>query len=798
MGDLRYALRALRRNPGLTLVCVLTISLGVGATTAVSSIVNALLFRPLPITAPGRVVSVEELRRGAVGTMLGRRAIPYERYEQYRDATARVFSGLAANHYASFSLQADGEATSIYGSLTSANYFDVLGVRPAAGHFFARDDERTVVLSHALWRSRFGADPGVVGRTVHLDSRPYTVVGVAARGFSGTNVGFVLDAWVPIRAYAPGAGASMFDRWVAMFGRLAPGVTLAQASAAANVAATSIPPGERQTVVERARVTRMSGIPSGFRGDVDAFLGILFGTALLVLLIAGANVAGILLARAAGRRREMGVRVAIGAGRGRIVRQLLVESVVLFLVGGGAGVGVAYLLTGLLERVAVLPMGFAVALDVSPDPAVIVGALLIAAVVGIAFGLVPALDASRTDVTRILKEADPRGGRSRARSAFVAAQFALCVLLLVVGGLFVRTLRSALGASPGFDPDGVVVAGIDLAPHGIDEERGRAFYARLLERVRALPEVQAAGIAQVALLTGSRYGSDVHPAEGGPAGERRTNAGFDVVDPAYFETLRVSLTAGRFFTPGDRAGTRPVAVVNETLARRMWPGEDPLGRRLRIDRDEAVEVVGVTRDGKYASQEEDPQAFVFLPFAQRYAPDMVLHVRTRAPAPETVSKLREVVHELNPNVALQAPGALAPKVGVTLLPQRVAAWLIGGFGLVGMLLAALGVYGLLSYLVTQRSREFGIRIALGAREQDLVRQVLGSGARIAAAGALIGIAGAILAAHLVHAFAFGVSPLDPVTFLAVPALLAAVALLACWLPARRAAGADPVNALRAE
>jgi len=794
--DLRFALRGLRRGVGFTLTAATTIAIGVGATASVASIANAVLFRPLPVSSPDRLTSIWERRSGRVASSKEGMLVPYERYQAYEEATRDVFSGLAAHRYSSFSFTVQDQAETVSGVLTSGNYFDVLGLAPGAGRFYTGDREAVVVISTGLWRSRFASDPALIGQTVHLDSRPFVVAGVAPDGFTGTSWGIVVDVWVPAVVYSERTGASNPD-WVVPIGRLGPGVQRVPAQEQVDRVAQRIPPEEAHTRVSGARLD-----PLAWRGDhlpgLTRFLGMLMGTSLLVLLIASANLAGMLLARALGRRREVAVRLAIGAGRGRLVRQLVTESLLLFLIGGIGGVVVAFWATRLLSTIR-LPIEVPTVLDLTPDPGVLAGALVLAAVTGIVFGLGPALRASQLDLASTLKEGlSVTGGRAgRRRSLFVAAQLALTVLLLVTASLFARSLQRGLHVDPGFDPHGVVVATISLGPHGYDEERARAFFARLTARADAMPGVEAVSLARIVLLGGESYGTDVRPADLGASEPPRTNARLNVVDTAYFRTMRMDVVAGRAFTNVDQSGTAHVVVVNQTLASRLWPGEDAIGKRLHADgRD--YDVAGIVRDGKYQFLTEAPRSAAFFPFSQQFRPSMTLHVRTRAGAGETLVQIAREVQDLDPNVAVEGGRELARAVQVSLFPQRFGAALTGIFGLVGLVLASLGVYGVLSVHVAQRRREFGIRIALGAATGDVLRLVLGRGAQLAVIGAAIGLVLAAGATRFVRAFLFGVSPLDPVTFAVVPIVLIVTALTASFIPARRATHADPLETLRQE
>jgi predicted permease len=794
--DLRFALRGLRRNVGFTLVAAATIAIGMGATASIASIANAVLFRPLPVGGPDRLTSIWERRSGRVATSKEGMLVPYERYQAYEEATRDVFSGLAAHRYGSFSFTARDQAETLSGVRTSGNYFEVLGLTPGAGRFYTGDHEAVVVVSAALWRRRFASDPGLIGQTVHMDSRPFVVAGVAPDGFAGTSWGIGVDVWVPAVAYSELTGASNPD-WVVPVGRLGPGVQRLSAQQHVDRVAQQIPPEEAQTRVSGARLD-----PLAWRGDhlpgLTRFLGILMGTSVLVLLIASANLAGMLLARSLGRRREVAVRLAIGAGRGRLVRQLLTENLLLFLIGGIGGVTLAFWVTRLLSTIR-LPIEVPTALDLTPDVRVLSGALVLAAVTGVLFGLGPALRASQLDLTSTLKEGlSVTGGRAGRRSVvFVAAQLALTVLLLVTAALFARSLERGLHVDPGFDPNGVVIATTNLGPHGYDEDRARSFFTRFTASAGAMPGVEAVSLARIVLLGGETYGTDVRPADFGASEPPETSALLNVVDTAYFRTMRMDLLAGRGFTSADQSGSPHVVVINQALANRLWPGEDAIGKRLHADgRD--YDVVGVLRDGKYQFLTEAPRSAAFFPFSQHFRSRMTLHVRTRSGAGEALAQIAREVQSLDPNVAVEGGRKLASTVQLSLFPQQFGATLTGVFGLVGLVLAALGIYGVLAVHVAQRRREFGIRIALGAATGDVLRLVLGRGALLALIGAAIGLMLAAGATRFVRAFLFGVSPLDPVTFAVIPAVLVVVALAASFIPARRATRADPLETLRQE
>jgi predicted permease len=795
LADVRFALRAVRRSPGFAIVAVVTMALGVGATTATFSIANALLFRPPPAPDVSRVVSVQEIRLVNTSSGVEGVRIPWERFRAYEEATRETFGSLAAFRLSSFALRLGERTLSVDGTLVSEGYFPALGVPPAVGRFPVTDDAAEVVVSHRLWERELGA--GAVGSTVWLDSRPFTVVGVAPEWFRGTVVGLTSDVWVPARARAYSEGAGWAPDWVAMVGRLAPGVSRARAAAEVNAAALAIPP-EGIAQVRGAEVEPFTGLAGQGRMVVGGFMGLLLGLSFLVLLIASANIAGALLARSMARRREIAVRLALGAGRGRLVRHLLTESLILFLLGGAGGVALASAVAGRLAASPIaLPVDFV--LDVTLDMRVLAFALAVTAATGLVFGLIPALQSSRPDLVPALKDGGwgADGSRARARKLFVGAQVTLSVLLLLVATLTARSFQRGLAMDPGFDPDGVVLATVDLAPHGYDGARGREFYRQLQEAARALPGVRNAATMEFVLLGFEGLGSDVSVPEALPGGVSRSSAKWNAADPRFLETLGVELVAGRGFGDADDEAAVPVAIINETLAGRLFPGVNAVGRSIERGAT-ALEVVGVVRDGKYVYVAEGPTAYVFTPAAQSAPARMTLHVRAPGAEAATLRALEDIVRALDPNVPLENSGPMSRTVDLALLPYRLVAQVVGIFGVVGLVLAAVGVYGVLSFQVARRTRELGVRRALGARATDLLVLVLREGVVLAASGCAAGVALGAGVAHLLRGVLLGVGPLDPVTFLGVPAILFAVAILASTVPALRAGAVEAVRALNEE
>ena len=791
--DLRFALRGLRRSPTFAVVALATIAIGIGATSAVLSVTYAVLLRPPPIVEPDRMVSIWELRSSSSTSVEGL-LLPYSRYEGYRAVTSDVFEDLAGHSYRSFSVLMEQGAVTANGFVTSGNYFPLLGLTPRLGRLYDSEDEPSVVMSERFWRSRFGADPDVIGRTLTIVNRDFTVIGVAAPGFTGTMSMFGGDLWVPAGAYARLGGMETSDISVTPIGRLLPGVPERLAEERVAAVALSLPPPSNVTV----RGARLDGLL--WRADSEGILrlgfGILLATAALVLLIATVNLAAMLLARAHDRHREVAVRLAIGAGRGRLVRQMLTESLILAVVGGAFGSALAYLGTAALSRLQ-FPVGVTVTLEATPDRGVLLASFAIAAATGLLFGLRPALGAARTDLTTSLKEGAQAPRLTRRSRVFVVGQLALATLLLVTAGLFVRSLGEIADVQLGFDPERVQVASISLAGEGYSEEEGLVFFGRLLEAVRGVPGVEAAGLGRWVFLGGgnaSRGGSAVDAGEDPPMFEIEYNT----VDPGFFEVNRVELLEGRLFSDEDAEGSTSVAVVNQTLAERMWPGQSALGRVFRTSNVQH-EVVGVVRSGVYVFAAETPQAYSFHPFAQNYGTPVSLHVRYAGEPGAVAGDVRDIVRALDPTVALGEWRSMEEIVSVSQFLQRFVAWLSTVFAMIGLGLGAIGVYGLLAVQVARRGREYGVRIALGARARDVLLLVLGRVGRLALTGCSLGLALAAVAGRWLESLLYyGVSPYDPVTFALVPAVLAAAVLLASLAPARRATRVSPAATLREE
>jgi predicted permease len=812
--DLRYALRALAQRPGFTLAAVLTLGLGIGANAGVFTVVNALFLKP-----PARVARPDELVTVYTSDFSGPRysASSWVDYLDFRHGSSDVLQDLACYSPRPFNLSSQGNTRRTFGEEVSGNYFAVLGVQPAAGRFFLPDDahdaarQQEMVLGFGLWQRAFGGDPGIVGRAIRLNGHPFTVVGVAPAGFEGSFRGLRADVWVTLLAHAvlnPGSSdlTNRGDRGLMVVGRLKPGATPASAQARFAVLASQLHaayPDQWTDVRHDARAItvlpeRAARVYPAARGVVLGAVALLMAVVGLVLLICCANVANLLLARAAGRQREIAIRAALGAGRGRLVRQLLTESALLAGLGSLAGLLLATWTSGLLGGLET-PLPLPVGLHPSPDWRVVAFTLSVAVITSVGFGLAPALRATRTDLVPALKGGGrplPVGRRRLTlRDALVVGQVAVSVVLLVLAGLFLRSLGNAQAVNTGFDPHGLVLLTTELSVQGYDSARAGAFYDELGERAAALPGVQAAALAKTVPLglATERRGTQVDGYTATPGEDLEFGA--NSVSPGYFHTMGIVLVRGREFTRDDRAGAPAVAIVNESFARRFWPGQDPLGRRIGWP-DAWREVVGVARDGKYGSLGEEPQPYFYVPLAQRPETDLTLHVRT-TDAAGTQRALQSLVRDLDADLPVRGT-TMEAQLGFALLPQRLGATLLGVFGALGATLAAVGLWGVLAFLVSQRAREIGVRIALGAAGRDVRRLVVGRALRLAGIGVAIGLGLAGIAGRLAGGLLFGVAPADPITFLTVPLVLGVVTVAASWWPAHRATTVDPMTALRSD
>jgi predicted permease len=807
--DFHHALRQLGRSPGFTVVAVLTLSVGIGANTAIFSVVNELLLRPpAHVVDPERIVSI--WTSDFSGPPYGASSYPdFETLSEPRD----VMVDVAAYGLVPGNLVESDETVRLTIEQVTPNYFDVLGVRAAQGRLLRAgegDDAATVVvLGHALWRDRFGADPGVVGRTVRINADTVTVVGVAPDGFEGSQRVFGgVDAWVPLETLGgrPGRRVERGSRGLMLLGRLQPGVSLEAARARFAVVANQLLaayPEEWRDVTNRGRAITIlpeseSRVPPEIRGAVIGFLGLLLAGFALVLLICCVNVANLLLARAAGRVRDVAIRVSLGASRARLVRQLMTESVALAALGCGGAIAVTFAAAGLLARFR--PPGD-LALDVGVDWRVLGFAFTAAVAAAAIFGLAPALNLTRLGASAALKDGALAAVAKRhfgLRGALIVAQVSVSLVLLVCAGLFLRSLQQAATVDLGFDADNVVIASFDLRTQGYSEPRSRTFYAELTGRLAGLPGVRAVTLAQRVPLSGDggRRRAGVEGYEPQPGEDMEFN--FNVVGPEYFEVMRVPLVRGRGFTTADRAGAPQVAVVNEAFAARYWPGQDPIGRRFTsFSGATSIEIVGIARDGKYQTQTEAPLPYIYRPFLQDYE-EMTLHVRVERNANAFLPLLRREIRALDGQLPIVRLASMRSATAFATFPQRVAATLLAGCAVLALLLAAVGLYGVVAYAVSQRTREIGIRMALGAGRHAVVRMVLAGSMKVVGLGLALGFLLSLVAGRAVESFLGDVSAADPIALVAGPLVMIGCALVASWLPARRAARIDPMRSLREE
>lgn len=807
--DLRYAVRSLVKNPGFSLVVIATLALGIGLNTAVFSAVDALLLRPLPgVRDPGELVQLYRTWPG--GELYGSSSVPH--YRDLRDRTAGVFSGVAAWSFEPMNLSPGGRPQRVMGMMVSANYFAVLGVNAARGRTFsAAEDEGpgahpVAVLSHAGWQSIFGGDPEVVGRTIVLNGRSYTVVGVAPKEFKGI-IPIVSPAlWVPLMQLdhiRPGLGERLFEtrgsNFMEVVARLAPGVTTAIARQRLDALASALredyPDHYRDTGIQLVPQPE-AGIHPMLRTAQVGLTSVVMAVVAMLLLIACVNVANLLLARARDRAREMAVRLSLGARRGVLVRQLLTESLLLSGLAGVAGVAVAWWTIRLANRVR-LPMDVDFAPGLELSPTVLGFTLAVSMATGILFGLAPALQATRPALVPALKGEAPTGAsRSRMSRGLVVAQMALSIVLLVSAGLFLRNLRAATQVDKGFTSDNLLVAEVDPGLQGYSRSRSEEFFRRLRERLAAMPTVRAVGLSDRVPLSlgGSNWAVQI------PGYTPAPNEGMSIevarVAPGYFEAIGTPVLEGRGFAERDDSAAAPVMVVNRRFVERFWPGESAIGRVVRLEgRDHSV--IGVVPTGKYRSLGEDPLAFMYLAQAQHWTTGMAVLVRTAGDPADVAAALRQEVAAFDPDLPLSNVRSMNRHLGLALLPARVTGIVLGVFGLLGLVLASVGVYGVMSHAVAQRHREIGIRVAVGAASGAVVRLLLREGLALVAVGMAIGLAGALAGARLLSGLLYG-SGADPLTFAAVPLVLGGVALLAIWIPARRASRVDPVVVLRQE
>ncbi|MEZ5419607.1 MAG: ADOP family duplicated permease [Vicinamibacterales bacterium] len=812
LADVRHALRLLGRSPALSLAATLSLAAGIAAPSAIYSVADGLLAPVAGLRDPGRIVDIGRANRGS-----GFDNMSYPAYA-YLAGHATSLEGMAAVEFGGkpIGLTIGGSSERVFANLVSAPFFDVLGVRPALGRFFAPDEDATpgavpvTVLTHRFWTERLGADPAVVGTALRLNGREFVVIGVAEPGFEGPTLAGT-DLWVPMAMVAEIRGLSTPARltepravWLMAVGRLKPGVSPETASAELNTLMTQYlaatpAANQRHTV----RLLPTSRVPGPMRQPFLVFVAVLFVLTGALLAIAASNVAGLLLARAGIRQREIATRLALGASRGRVMRQLLTETAVLYLLAALVAVPITIAAVSLLRRsLPALPIVLNLPLEVHGR--VVRFAAAAALVTAVAFGLAPARHAIRPDVAPLLHgaAATPDRRRVRLRHALVVAQVALSLMLVVTAGTFTRSLREAAIADPGFRTSDVVLANVDIGVAGYRGAPAVDLAQRYEARLSALPGVTVVATSRMVPLQGSSFGlGALHvPGYRGPDGDDRLDADWNVVTPTYFAAVDMPFVEGRAFTADDRDGAPHVAVVNAAFARAAWPGRPAVGQTIRHDddgRDVALTVVGVVADAKYRYFTDAPAPFIFVPLAQHPQGDLTFFVR-HAPGRSPAGSLRAAMAQVEPVVPTMFVQSFEEAVAIGLTPQRLMAWVSGSVGVLGLGLAALGLYGAMAFLVTSRRREMAIRLALGAESGRVLSLVLGQAARLAVVGVLAGGTLALAISQALAPLRVGVGLVDLPSQAAAVAVFAVVLLAAAWRPARQAAGADPAATLRSE
>ncbi len=806
--DLSYALRQLRKNPGFTALAVGTLALGIAANGTIFSWINSTLLTPIPgVASTGNMVTIQRGDRSEHPTP----PFSYLDYVDLRD-NVRSLSGLLGYHDDYVAITGSGKPQRVYGALTSANYFEVMGVRPILGRTLlpTAANERAgapeAVLGYDLWQNRFAADPNIVGKTIEINLHAYTIVGVAPQGFIGCKTGLRTEIWLPLGLDRQVWGSTRIDdrgaAWLNVLGVLQPGVNSHQLENELNLQMQRIVdryPADHQGA-NRLSTDPLWRSPFGANVYLSGTLPILLSLAAVLLLLACANVANLLLVRSVARRREYAIRLSMGASRWRLVRQMMIENLLIALAGGAAAL-VCTLWTAKTLAAFLPPTTLPLAINGHVDRTVLLATMLVSVLTAVISGAVPALRASSLSPVTVLKDEtlNTSGGlhKSRLSGSLVVAQVALSLLLLACAGLFVRSLEKAQQADPGFDPNHVFLASFDLDPMGYTRATGIEFQRQLLARIQTLPGVQSATLADFSPLSYTIHSDDVVPDGYVPRPHESMEVDRGKVGPNYLQTLRTPLIAGRDFTAQDTDASQPVAIVNQALVNRYWPGQNAIGKRIQVA-GRWFTVVGVAANGKYRRLIYDPAPLVLMPLLQRYDNLVILQVRTAGNPQAMASTIEQTVHGMNPDLPLFNETTLKQNMRMGNVFERIAVVFASSFGLLALLLAAVGIYGVVAYTTRQRTHEIGIRMALGAGKGDVFRQVLKQGLWLTLVGLVVGLAVTVVATRFLRGMLYGVGAADWLTFATVAAVLCLVAMAACFVPARRAASVDPMQALRTE
>ena len=814
--DIRFGVRMLIKNPAVTAVAVLTLALGIGANAAIFSGVSAFILRQLPVPDADHLVRPVELSedRGMADE------VSYPDFADYRNQST-VFEAMTAEDMLQVALDSDSQSDVIWGQAVSGSYFDVVRIKPTMGRVFLPEEDNVagarpvVVMSHSLWQRRFGSDANIVGKKIRLSNRAYEVIGVTPESFTGSKFALSMDFWVPMAMVeelrqSPGLLSDRGSHWMNVLARLKPGVTLDQATAEMQAIAARLNkayPNDRASSTSAKVETEVDGRWEEVATVMKSAGAIAMAIVGLILLIACANVANLMLARGAARRKEIGIRLALGASRVRLVRQLLTESLLLSLLGGGLGLLLAFWVTDLMEGFVPVLQYNIVANFFALDSRALVFTFVISIATGLVFGLAPALHSSNPQVVPILKgdltaNERARGRRFSLRPTLVVVQVALSLAVLVCGGLFIKSFRQAQTMDPGFGTKEALIAVLDPELVGYDTERSRNFFRQVTERMSSLPGVQSVATARLLPLgdSSNSNGPILKEGETLPRGSAGRTIMTTVISAGYFRTMQIPMVDGRDFDDRDHAKAQRVVIVNQQMANMLWPGDSAVGKRIFIGAEsrDALEVVGVVKTGKYNTLAEDPKPFFYYPMTQRRPASMAVVMRTNVDPRGLAASLRKEVQNIDGSVPVSSVKTMNEHLTYALWAPNMAASFSLAFGVLAILLSAVGLYSVMAYVVSQRTREVGIRMALGANRADVLKMITVQGMRLAVIGVAIGLVLSLGLARALSSLLIGVSGYDVTTFVIVSALLVLVALIACYLPARRATKIDPLVALRYE